>query len=440
MREYNFTEIEKKWRKYWEDNKTFKVTEDKNYPENKRLYVLDMFPYPSGSGLHVGHPEGYTATDIYSRYKKMAGFNVLHPMGYDSFGLPAENYAIQTGTHPAVTTAKNIEKFREQIKSFGFCYDWDREISTCDKDYYKWTQWIFLQLFKHGLAYESKMPINFCPSCGTGLANEEVKEGKCDRCDTPIERRSIRQWMLKITAYGDRLLEDLDDLDWNESIKLMQRNWIGKSEGAEVDFTVEKTNDILRIFTTRPDTLFGASYMVIAPEHPIVEKITKPEQLDAVTKYINDAKSKSDLQRTELNKDKTGVWTGSYAINPVNGQKVPIWISDYVLIGYGTGAIMAVPAHDERDFEFATKFNLPIIQVVSRDSKPMELKEAFTDDGIAINSGEFSGLKTDEFKKKITEHLEKSGKGVRKINYKLRDWIFSRQRYWGEPIPIVHCE
>lgn len=440
MKEYNFTEIEKKWRKFWEENKTFRVTEDKNYDENKRLYVLDMFPYPSGSGLHVGHPEGYTATDIYSRFKKMNGYNVLHPMGYDSFGLPAENYAIQTGTHPSVTTAKNITKFREQIKSFGFCYDWDREISTCDKDYYKWTQWIFLQLFKHNLAYESKMPINFCPSCGTGLANEEVKDGKCDRCNTPIERRSIRQWMLKITAYGERLLEDLEDLDWNDSIKLMQRNWIGKSEGAEVDFTVENTNDKLRIFTTRPDTLFGASYMVIAPEHPIVDKITTSAQKESVMKYIDEAKSKSDLQRTELNKDKTGVFTGSYAINPVNNKKIPIWISDYVLIGYGTGAIMAVPAHDERDFEFATKFKLPIIQVVSKDGKPMELNEAFTEEGISINSEEFNGLKTSEFKEKIIKHLEEKGKGSRKINYKLRDWIFSRQRYWGEPIPVVHCE
>ena len=289
MREYNFTEIEKKWKKHWDENKTFKVIEDPNFPKERRLYVLDMFPYPSGSGLHVGHPEGYTATDIYTRYKKMSGYNVLHPMGYDSFGLPAENYAIQTGTHPAITTSKNIDKFREQIKSFGFCYDWDREISTCDRDYYRWTQWIFLQLFKNGLAYESNIPINFCPSCGTGLANEEVTDGKCDRCDTPIERRSIRQWMLKITAYAERLLKDLDILDWNESIKLMQSNWIGKSEGAEVDFIVENTNDILKIFTTRPDTLFGATYMVIAPEHPIVDKITTKEQFKKVGQYIAEA-------------------------------------------------------------------------------------------------------------------------------------------------------
>ena len=440
MAEYKFTEIEKKWRDFWENNKTFRVTEDEKFQKEKRMYILDMFPYPSGNGLHVGHPEGYTATDIVTRFKKMNGFNVLHPMGFDSFGLPAENYAIQTGTHPAITTSNNIKKFRDQIKSFGFAYDWDREIATSDPDYYKWTQWIFLELFKKGLAYESEMPINFCPSCGTGLANEEVKDGKCDRCDTPIERKRIRQWVLKITAYAERLLKDLDLLDWNDSIKLMQQNWIGKSEGAEVDFTVEGTEDILRVFTTRPDTLFGATYMVMAPEHPIVEKITSPDQKNSVEQYIKEASSKSDLQRTELNKEKTGVFTGAYAINPVNGKKIPIWISDYVLIGYGTGAIMAVPAHDERDFEFAKKFDLPIIQVVSKDGSKYEMSEAETLDGVAVNSGEFDGMKTPDFKKAITEWLEKNGKGKKTINYKLRDWIFSRQRYWGEPIPVVHCK
>ena len=439
MKEYDFEGIEKKWREYWEKNNTYVVKEDDSIPKEKRLYVLDMFPYPSGSGLHVGHPEGYTATDIYSRFKKMNGFIVLHPMGYDAFGLPAENYAIQTGTHPADTTYKNIEKFRNQIKSFGFCYDWSREIATSDPDYYKWTQWIFLQLFKKGLAYEDNVAINWCPSCLTGLANEEVKEGRCDRCDSVIERKRIRQWMLKITAYAERLLEDLDELDWNESIKLMQRNWIGKSEGAEVDFKIDGTDLKLKVYTTRPDTLFGATYMVIAPEHPLVEKITTSEYLAEVRKYINDASKKSDLQRTDLNKEKSGVFTGGYAINPVNNKKIPIWISDYVLIDYGTGAIMSVPAHDTRDFEFAKKFDIPIIQVVSKDGNKYELNEAETEDGFAVNSGEFDGLKTADFKKKITEWLEEKGVGKKSINYKLRDWVFSRQRYWGEPFPIVHC-
>ena len=440
MSEYNFKVIEKKWRDYWEKNNTFKVTEDKSIPKDNRLYVLDMFPYPSGDGLHVGHPEGYTATDIYTRFKKMNGFNVLHPMGFDAFGLPAENYAIKTGTHPAETTYRNIDKFRDQIKSFGFCYDWDREIATCDADYYKWTQWIFLQLFKKGLAYEDNVPINWCPSCLTGLANEEVKDGKCDRCDGIIERRRIRQWMLKITAYAERLLEDLKLLDWNDSIKLMQENWIGKSEGANVDFVVESTGDVLTVYTTRPDTLFGATYMVMAPEHPLVEKITTAENKDTVNKYIEEASKKSDLQRTELEKEKTGVFTGGYAVNPVNNKKIPIWIADYVLISYGTGAIMAVPAHDTRDFDFAKKFSIPIIQVVSKDGSLYDVEEAETFDGVAVNSGQFDGLNTSDFKKKITDWLEKEGKGKKAINYKLRDWVFSRQRYWGEPFPIVHCE
>ncbi len=438
MNDYNFLEIEKKWQKYWEDNKIFKVTENSK-PKEKRLYVLDMFPYPSGSGLHVGHPEGYTATDIYSRFKKMSGYNVLHPMGFDSFGLPAENYAIQTGTHPAATTAKNIDKFREQIKALGFCYDWDRDISTSDPKYYKWTQWIFLQLFKKGLAYETNSPINFCPSCGTGLANEEVVDGKCERCGTNVQKKPLRQWMLKITQYAEDLLKDLELLNWNEAIKLMQKNWIGKSEGAEVLFGVEGTDETLKIYTTRPDTLFGATYMVLAPEHPLIKKITKEPNKKDVESYVDKAVNKSDIERTDLNKDKTGVFTGSYAINPVNGAKVPIWISDYVLISYGTGAIMAVPAHDERDFEFATKFNIPIIQVVSKDGSASELKEAFTEDGIAVNSGAFNGQKTSDFKTNIIKWLEDNKKGKKTINYKLRDWVFSRQRYWGEPIPLVHC-
>ena len=440
MEEYNFKEIEKKWKAYWEENKTFKTTENNSVPEDKRIYVLDMFPYPSGDGLHVGHPEGYTASDIYSRFKKMSGFNVLHPMGFDAFGLPAENYAIKTGTHPADTTYKNIDKFRDQIKSFGFSYDWDREVATCDPDYYKWTQWIFLQLYKKDLAYEDNVPINWCPNCLTGLANEEVRDGKCDRCESVIERKKIRQWMLKITAYADRLLKDLDLLDWNDSIKLMQENWIGKSEGAEVDFKINGTDEILKIYTTRPDTLFGATYMVLAPEHPFVDKIATGEYKKEVKNYIADSVKKSDLQRTELNREKTGVFTGGYAINPVNNEKIPIWISDYVLLSYGTGAIMAVPAHDTRDFEFATKFDLPIIQVVSKDGSTYDMKEAEIEDGIAVNSGKFNGLKTADFIKEIINWLEKEGKGKKAINYRLRDWVFSRQRYWGEPIPLVHCE
>lgn len=440
MKEYNFKEIEKKWKDYWDRNKTFKVIEDKSIPEDKRIYVLDMFPYPSGDGLHVGHPEGYTATDIYSRFKKMNGYNVLHPMGFDAFGLPAENYAIKTGTHPSELTYKNIDKFREQIKSFGFCYDWDREIATCDPKYYKWTQWIFLQMFKKDLAYEDNVAINWCPKCQTGLANEEVKDGKCDRCESPIERRRIRQWLLRITRYAERLLKDLDLLEWNDSIKIMQENWIGKSEGAEVDFIIDGTKDILKIYTTRPDTLFGATYMVLAPEHSLVEKITTDKNKKAVKKYIEDSAKKSDLQRTELNREKTGVFTGGYAINPVNNEKIPIWISDYVLLSYGTGAIMAVPAHDTRDFEFAIKFKLPIIQVVSKDGSIYAVKEPEIEDGIAVNSGKFSGMKTPDFQKEIIKWLEKEGRGKKSINYKLRDWVFSRQRYWGEPFPIVHCE
>ncbi len=442
MSKYPFHEIEKKWQNYWEENNTFQVTEDESIPVEKRKYVLDMFPYPSGAGLHVGHPEGYTATDIYCRFLKMNGYAVLHPMGFDSFGLPAENYAIKTGTHPGVSTQNNIDKFREQIKALGFCYDWSREVSTHTAEYYKWTQWIFLKLYEKGLAYESEMPINFCPSCKTGLANEEVKDGKCERCNTQVIRKSIRQWMLKITKYADRLLHELDELDWSEAIKTMQRNWIGRSEGANVVFPMENSSDSIEVYTTRPDTLFGATYMVLAPEHPLVQKITTADQKSAVEEYIKKASYKSDLERTDLAKEKSGVFTGAYAVNPVNDEKIPVWISDYVLITYGTGAIMAVPAHDERDFEFAQLFNLPIIQVVSEDGSLYKLDQAYVakEDGVAVNSAQFTGMKTPDVIREMIKWLEETGRGKKTVNYKLRDWIFSRQRYWGEPIPIVHCE
>ena len=439
MSKYPFTEIERKWQTYWETHKTFRTVEDPSIPREKRRYVLDMFPYPSAAGLHVGHPEGYTATDIYCRFLRMKGYHVLHPMGFDSFGLPAENYAIKTGTHPKTTTEKNIARFRQQIKALGFSYDWDREISTHQPDYYKWTQWIFLKLFEQGLAYEAEVPINWCPSCKTGLANEEVKDGGCDRCGTPVVRKDIRQWMLRITTYAERLLKDLDLLDWPESIKLMQRNWIGRSEGANVHFPLEKGEGTIEVYTTRPDTLFGATYMVLAPEHPLVDRITTPEQRKAVEEYKENARRKSDLERTDLAKEKTGVFTGAYAINPVNDARIPVWISDYILISYGTGAIMAVPAHDERDWDFAKKYNLPIVQVVSKDGTLYPMDHAETEDGIAVNSGPFNGLPTAEFKKRIVQWLEERGLGKRAVNYKLRDWVFSRQRYWGEPIPLVHC-
>jgi leucyl-tRNA synthetase len=457
---YPFETIEPKWQQYWSEHKTFKVLEDSAFPKEKRCYVLDMFPYPSAQGLHVGHPEGYTATDIYCRYLRMNGYNVLHPMGFDAFGLPAENYAIKTGTHPSVTTAANIERFRTQIKELGFSYDWEREVDTSNEDYYRWTQWIFLKLFEKGLAYEAESPINWCPSCKTGLANEEVKDGLCDRCGTKVTRKRIRQWILKITAYAERLLADLDSLDWPEPVKLMQRNWIGRSEGANVVFKVDtstlntlavspsaKLQDVelyIEIYTTRPDTLFGATYMVLSPEHPLVEKITTPEQKHAVNAYIEAAARKSDLERTDLAKEKTGVFSGAYAINPVNDHKIPIWIADYVLISYGTGAIMAVPAHDERDWDFAKAFNLPIVQVVANKfdadgDYSHEPPECTIADGYSVNSGSFNGLPTAETKKRVTDWLEEKGIGKRAINYKLRDWIFSRQRYWGEPIPVVHC-
>ncbi|HBE01582.1 MAG TPA: leucine--tRNA ligase, partial [Spirochaetia bacterium] len=419
---YNFNEIEKKWQKFWEENKTCAVKEDEKYPREKRFYCLDMFPYPSGSGLHVGHPEGYTASDIYCRFMRMRGYNVLHPMGFDSFGLPAENYAIKAGTHPRISTQTNIDNFRRQIKSLGFSYDWDREISTCDPEYFRWTQWIFLELFKKNLAYEANMPINWCESCRTGLANEEVKDGCCERCGCRVSRKNLRQWMLRITAYAERLLSDLEDLDWPEPIKLLQKNWIGKSTGAEVYFRENVSGKTITVYTTRPDTLFGATYMVLSPEHALVNEITAAEQKTAVEQYKKDASMKSDLERTELSTEKTGVFTGAYVKNPYSGKNIPVWISDYVLASYGTGAIMAVPAHDERDFEFAKKFDLPVVQVISSPEK-FDFSAAYTGEGKAINSGKYNGLNSEAFRRQITEDLEKQGLGKKAVNYKLRDWV-----------------
>jgi leucyl-tRNA synthetase len=435
-KKYPFDKIEPKWQRYWAEHKTFAPRNDSTA---KKLYVLDMFPYPSGAGLHVGHPEGYTATDIYSRFQRMRGCNVLHPMGWDAFGLPAEQYAIDTGTHPSITTRKNIDNFRRQIQMLGLSYDWDREVDTTDPSYYKWTQWIFLQLFNKGLAYESEVPVWWCEGCKAVLANEEVNaDGTCDRKGHKnVYRRPLRQWILRITKYAERLLKDLELVDWPESIKEQQRNWIGRSEGAEVDFKTE-AGDVLRVFTTRPDTLFGATYMVLAPEHSLVEKVTTAQQRAAVDAYRTAAAKKSELERTQLEKEKTGVFTGGYAINPVNNEKIPIWVADYVMMGYGTGAIMAVPAHDARDFEFAKKFGLDIRTVVQ---PPGGIDpQGFTGDGTSINSGVLTGLPTPEAKKKITAWLEEKKLGKPTVQYKLRDWLFSRQRYWGEPIPIVHCE
>jgi leucyl-tRNA synthetase len=437
---YEHSIIEKKWQERWKLAKLHKTVFDSSKP---KFYALDMFPYPSGSGLHVGHCEGYTATDIITRFKRMQGWNVLHPMGWDAFGLPAENYAIKTGIHPSITTENAVSNFKKQINSVGFAYDWDREINTTDPKYFKWTQWIFLKLYKMGLAYEGVMPINWCPSCKTGLANEEVTGGKCERCGTQVERKDLRQWILRITKYADRLLEDLSEVDWPESTLMMQRNWIGRSEGAEVCFKVaggEGDGEEIKVFTTRPDTLFGATYLVLAPEHPLVEKITVDSQRALVEQYKLSARKKSDLERTELAKDKTGVFTGGYAVNPVNKVKTPVWIADYVLAGYGTGAIMAVPAHDQRDYEFASKYAIPVIQVVKPvDGSIPEEGKAFADEGISVNSGFISGLSTADAKKKMNEFLEREGVGKGTVSYRLRDWIFSRQRYWGEPIPIVHC-
>lgn len=431
---FNHQEIEKKWQGYWEENKTFRTPDETEKP---KFYALDMFPYPSGAGLHVGHPEGYTATDILSRMKRMQGYNVLHPMGWDAFGLPAEQYALDTGNSPAEFTELNINTFRNQIKALGFSYDWDREVNTTDPNYYKWTQWIFLKLFEKGLAYVDEVPVNWCPALGTVLANEEIIDGKSERGGHPVERRPMRQWMLKITAYGDRLLEDLDELDWPESLKDMQRNWIGRSEGAEVHFNIDGTDEKFTVFTTRPDTLFGASYCVLAPEHALVADITTAEQKEAVEAYINSVKMKSDLERTELAKEKTGVFTGAYAVNPVNGEKLPIWIADYVLATYGTGAVMAVPAHDERDYEFASTFNLPMKEVVKGGGIT---KEAYTGDGAHVNSAFLDGLNKEEAIAKMIEWLEVTSAGNQKVTYRLRDWLFSRQRYWGEPIPVIHWE
>lgn len=431
---FNHQEVEKKWQGYWEENKTFRTPDETEKP---KFYALDMFPYPSGAGLHVGHPEGYTATDILSRMKRMQGYNVLHPMGWDAFGLPAEQYALDTGNSPAEFTELNINTFRNQIKSLGFSYDWDREVNTTDPNYYKWTQWIFLKLFEKGLAYVDEVPVNWCPALGTVLANEEIIDGKSERGGHPVERRPMRQWMLKITAYGDRLLEDLDELDWPESLKDMQRNWIGRSEGAEVHFNIDGTDEKFTVFTTRPDTLFGASYCVLAPEHALVADITTAEQKEAVEAYINSVKMKSDLERTELAKEKTGVFTGAYAVNPVNGEKLPIWIADYVLATYGTGAVMAVPAHDERDYEFASTFNLPMKEVVKGGDIT---KEAYTGDGAHVNSAFLDGLNKEEAIVKMIEWLEVTSAGNQKVTYRLRDWLFSRQRYWGEPIPVIHWE
>ena len=431
---YNHRVIEKKWQKYWDENKTFKTLDDHT---KEKFYALDMFPYPSGAGLHVGHPEGYTATDILSRYKRANGYNVLHPMGWDAFGLPAEQYALDTGNDPRDFTKTNIDTFRRQIKELGFSYDWDREVNTTDPNYYKWTQWIFKKLYEKGLAYVDEVPVNWCPALGTVLSNEEVIDGKSERGGHPVERRPMRQWVLKITDYAEKLLADLDILDWPESLKAMQRNWIGKSVGAEIDFKIEGTDKAFTVFTTRADTVFGVSYCVLAPEHKLVEEIVTEGQRAAVEEYLDIVKRKSDLERTDLNKDKTGVFTGAYAINPVNGEKVELWIADYVLASYGTGAVMAVPAHDERDYEFATKFNLPIKAVIEDNG---EVVVPFFGDGKHINSDFINGLNNEEAIAKVIEFLEENKVGRSKVTYKLRDWLFSRQRYWGEPIPIIHWE
>ncbi|MQS96311.1 leucine--tRNA ligase [Companilactobacillus halodurans] len=430
---YNHNTVEKKWQKYWKEHDTFRTTND---PKKKNFYALDMFPYPSGQGLHVGHPEGYTATDIVARMKRAQGYNVLHPMGFDAFGLPAEQYALNTGHNPADFTEKNIQNFKRQINSLGFSYDWDREVQTTDPKFYKWTQWIFEQMYKKGLAYEAEVPVNWSPDLGTVVANEEIIDGKTERGGFPVIRKPMRQWMLKITAYADRLIDDLDDIDWPESIKEQQRNWIGRSVGAQITFPVVGFDDKIDVFTTRPDTVFGVQYMTLAPEHDLVDKITTPEQKAAVDAYKEKVSHKSDLDRTDLNDEKTGVFTGAYATNPVNGDRIPIWISDYVLVTYGTGAVMAVPAHDDRDFAFAKKFNLPMKQVIEGNLDD----GAITGDGKHINSDFLDGLNKKDAIDRMVEYLEDKGFGKKKVNYRLRDWVFSRQRYWGEPIPVIHWE
>jgi len=459
MAKYEPQKIEKKWQKFWDEKEIFRA---EDFSKKPKIYILDMFPYPSGAGLHVGHPRGYIATDVISHYMRMKGYNVLHPMGWDAFGLPAENYAIKTGIHPEISTKQNIDRFKEQMKMIGLSYDWSREINTTDPEYYKWTQWIFLKFFHAGLAYNKTLPINWCPSCKTGLANEEVIGGKCERCGAEVTKKEIPQWVLKITAYADRLLKDLDKLDWPEKIKEMQRNWIGKSEGALIKFQIPSTKfqtnskfqapnskRFIEVFTTRPDTVFGATFLVLAPEHPLVSEITTPGHREEVEKYIEETKKKLDVERQE-EKEKTGVFTGAYAINPASGKEIPIWIADYVLPYYGTGAIMAVPAHDQRDFEFAKKYGLPIIEVVSQNSKlktqnhnsklKTKLEEAYEGEGTLVNSGQFDGMLSQKAREEIVKWLKLKGLAEFAINYKLRDWIFSRQRYWGEPIPLVFCE
>ena len=436
---YNHKAIEKKWKEKWAENPVNPKVDENGNPK-KKYYCLDMFPYPSGNGLHVGHWRGYVISDVWSRYKLLQGYYIIHPMGWDAFGLPAENYAIKMGTHPAKSTAANIANIKRQINEISALYDWDMEVNTTDPDFYKWTQWIFVKMFKEGLAYEKEFPINWCPSCKTGLANEEVVGGKCERCGAEVTKKNLRQWMLRITKYADRLLNDLDKLDWPEKVKKMQTDWIGKSYGAEVDFPVEGREDKITVYTTRPDTLHGATFMVLAPEHKLAAELATPEHKEEVEKYIFDSSMKSNVDRLQ-DKEKTGVFTGTYAINPLNGAKVPIWLSDYVLADYGTGAIMCVPAHDDRDFEFATKFNIPIIQVIAKDGKEIEnMTEAYTEaSGTMINSGEWNGMESSVLKKEAPHIIEERGIGRATVNYKLRDWVFSRQRYWGEPIPIVHC-
>ncbi|MEE3432746.1 MAG: leucine--tRNA ligase [Lachnospiraceae bacterium] len=434
---YDHSAVERKWRKIWEE-KPVNVNDGKK----KKYYCLDMFPYPSGAGLHVGHWRGYVISDVWSRYKMMNGYYIIHPMGWDAFGLPAENYAIKTGQHPSISTEANINNFRRQVKQIGAIYDWDREVNTTDPNFYKWTQWIFVQMFKKGLAYEKEMPLNWCPSCKAVLSNEEVVDGKCERCHSEVTKKNLRQWMLKITKYADRLLDGLDGLDWPEKVKKMQTEWIGKSTGAEVDFHVDGREDVLTVYTTRPDTLYGATFLVIAPEHALAKSLATEDKASDVENYIKEALNKSNVDRMQA-KEKTGVFTGSYAVNPLNGAKVPIWISDYVLGDYGTGAIMCVPAHDDRDFAFARKFDLPIIPVIAPEGVELDgktMEEAYTAaSGVMINSGEWNGLRSEDLKKDAPDYIEKKGWGRKKINYKLRDWVFSRQRYWGEPIPIIHC-
>lgn len=433
--QYNHSAVEKKWRKNWQEHPI-----NVNDGKKPKYYCLDMFPYPSGTGLHVGHWRGYVISDVWSRYQILKGHYVIHPMGWDAFGLPAENYAIKMGTHPAKSTASNIANIKRQINEIAAVYDWDMEVNTTDPKFYKWTQWIFVQMFKKGLAYEKEFPINWCPSCKTGLANEEVVNGACERCGTPVTKKNLRQWMLKITEYADRLLDDLDTLDWPEKVKKMQADWIGKSYGAEVDFAVDGREDKIKVYTTRPDTLYGATFMVLSPEHALAKCLATEDNQEVVEKYILDASMKSNVDRMQA-KEKTGVFTGSYAINPLNGKKTPIWLSDYVLADYGTGAIMCVPAHDDRDFAFAKKFDLPIVQVIAKDGKEIEnMQEPYTDAaGTVINSGEWNGMESAVLKKEAPAIIEKMGFGKKTTNYKLRDWVFSRQRYWGEPIPIIHC-